>query len=295
MKKTFFNLLMAASAIVQAEQPTYKFILPTGPGSGTDTIVDIYSTCLEKNNISAIKEFKPGANGLIAVNTLRQSKDTPKTTSILAGSFGLNMLSNFPGVNMMEDIHPIVYGNSFALALGGKPGKIETIDDIRTLSKTRPINAGSSSVTGNFFIETLFKEAGIPYQIVPYKNSVSMLTDVVNGSVDVIFDTYAGSKSMVEAGKIKIIASTYDKKTAAKLNHESIHAYSKSFSKFPLGIIFSVNPGVSQEVKTTLINQIQNCNKDPDTVAKLDAIDSPPLFHGPDDIKAIYKWVNSKK
>jgi len=279
---------------VFAQTHTYKFILSSGPASGSDVVIDTYTNCLERQKINVLKEFKPGANGLIAINQLQQSKDTDKVTNILVGNFGLNMLGNFPNVDLLEDINPTVYMNQITMVFVGRTGKTDTIEDLRTLAKTRPINAGSSTVLGNFMIETLFTELNIPYQIIPYKNSVSMLTDTVNGSLDILLDTYIGSKPMIETGRVKIIASTFDNRTANKYNHTSVHSFSKKLGKMPLGILLSVNPSATKEARQQLVNSIYECNKDAEVLNKLETMASGPLFYTTEEIRNIVRSVAKK-
>ena len=196
--------------------------------------------------------------------------------------------------DLLEDINPTVYMNRIAMVFVGKTGKTDTIDELRTLSKTRPINAGSSTVLGNFMIETMFTELSIPYQVIPYKNNVNMLTDTVNGSLDILLDTYIGAKPMLETGKVKIIASTFDKRTANKYNHESIQSFSRKLGKMPLGILLSVNPSVSKESRTMLVNSIYECNKDSDVLNKLESMSSGPMFYTTEEIRNIVKSVAKK-
>lgn len=293
MKKLLLTLCLLFGA-AHAQTHTYKFILSSGPGSGSDVVMDTYTSCLEKQKINVLKEFKPGANGLLAINQLQQSKDTDKVTNILVGNFGLNMLGNFPGIDLLEDINPTVYMNQITMVFVGRSGKTDSFDELRNIAKTRPINAGSSTVLGNFMIETLLTELNIPYQVIPYKNSVSMLTDTVNGSLDILFDTYIGSKPMLETGKVKIIASTFDKRTANKYNHESVHSYSKKLGKMPLGILLSVNPSATKEARSMLVNSIYECNKDPEVLQKLEAMASGPMFYTTEEIRNIVKSVAKK-
>lgn len=292
--KKLLAILLLFFGTAQAQTHTFKFILSSGPGSGSDIVVDTYTSCLERQKINVLKDFKPGANGLIAINTLQQAKDTDKVTNLLVGNFGLNMLGNFPNVDLLEDINPTVYMNQITMVFVGRTGKTDTFDELRNIAKTRPVNAGSSTVLGNFMIETLFTELNIPYQVIPYKNSVSMLTDTVNGSLDILFDTYIGSKPMLETGKVKIIASTFDKRTANKYNHESVHTYSKKLGKMPLGILLSMNPSATKEARNMLINSIYECNKDPEVLQKLESMSSGPMFYTTEEIRNIVKSVAKK-
>lgn len=292
--KKLLAILLLICGIAHAQTHTFKFILSSGPGSGSDVVIDTYTGCLERQKINVLKEFKPGANGLLAINQLQQSKDTDKVTNILVGNFGLNMLGNFPNIDLLEDINPTVYMNQITMVFVGRTGKTDTIEELRTLSKSRPINAGSSTVLGNFMIETLLTELNIPYQVIPYKNSVGMLTDTVNGSLDILFDTYIGSKPMLETGKVKIIASTFDKRTANKYNHESVQSYSKKISKMPLGILLSVNPSATKEARQQVVNSIYDCNKDTEVLHKLESMASGPMFYTTEEIRNIVKSVAKK-
>ena len=292
MKKLVLALLLIASSLVQAQ---VKFIIPSGPGSGSDQTVNIYSECFEKLNITTSKEFKPGGGGLVAINALRSSQDTNKTITVLVGSLGLHMLSNFPGVNAMEDIKPLTYLNSITMVLVARPGRIETISDLQELAKTRPINAGSHTAVSDFLYEVLFKELNIPYQVVPYKANTNMLTDLVHGDLDIVSDTYPGAKSMIETGKVKIVVSTLDRTRAAKLGHESINNHSKLLPRIPLGIILSTNNDAASGMRTLVADSVKKCNADDSVITKLKAIDSPPLNIGYDEIRDIYKLVSTRK
>jgi len=272
-----------------AENNSIKFILSSGPGSGADIAVDTYATCLNNQRISVLKDFKPGANGLLAINSLQQSKDTDKITNVMVGSFGVNVLGDFPGINLLEDIHPIIYLNELTMVLLSKAGGIESFDQIRSMSKTRPINIGYSSPVSTLIIETVFNEMNIPVQLVPYKNNVGVLTDTVNGSLDLSMDTIIGSKAMVDAKKLKVIASTFDKRTAIKYNHDSFQTYSKKINKMPLGNILSVNPNATKEAREMVINAVNTCNRDSDILSRLDALYSGPMFYTTEEIRNIVK------
>lgn len=287
--KKLLAILFFICGTAYSQPHTFKFILSSGPGSGSDVVIDTYTGCLERQKINVLKDFKPGANGLLAINTLQQAKDTDKTTNILVGNFGLNVLGNFPNIDLLEDINPIVYMNQITMVFVGRPGQTDTLDSLRAIAKNKPINAGSSTVLGNFMIEVLFTELNIPFQVIPYKNSVNMISDTVNGSLDIFVDTYIGSRPMLETGKIKILFSTFDKKTATLYNHESVHSVSKKLSKMPLGILLSVKPNLTNEFRNLLVRSVQECNRDPEVLSKLDNMASGPMFHSTEEIRNLIR------
>ena len=203
LMKTILMLMVALVAtLANSQTHTFKFILSSGPGSGSDVSIETYAPCLKKQNINVLKEYKPGAEGLVAIKALQAAQDTDTTTHLLMGNFGLNTLSKFPGV---------VYMNSTPLVFVAKSGKYKSLDELVTESKGRIINIGSPSASGTFLTETIFKDMNAQFQIVPYKSSVGGLTDVVNGNLDLFVDTFIGARPLVEANRIHIMTSTFDK------------------------------------------------------------------------------------
>jgi len=290
--KKLLAIFLLLFGVANAQTHTFKIILSSGPGSGSDVTLETYSSCISKQNITIVKDFKPGAEGLVAIKSLQQSQDSDNTTNILLGNFGLNVLSKFPNVDLLNDINPITYINSTPLVIVSKYNRYKSLDDLTNI--TTPINIGSPSSSGTFIVENLFKELKIPYQIIPYKNSVTGLTDVVNGSLDLFIDTYIGARPLLEAEKISMVTSTFDKRTAKKYNHEAIEKYSPSLGKMPLGLILSVKPSTDQNIRTMIIKAFNTCGKDNDVLAQLEKINSRPINLSTDEITRIVKTVTGK-
>jgi hypothetical protein len=205
------------------------------------------------------------------------------------GNFGLNVLGKFPNIDLLTDINPITYINSTPLVIIGKNGKYKSLDELSNDSK--PINVGSPSSSGTFLVENLFKELKIPYQIIPYKNNINGLTDVVNGSLDLFVDTYIGARPLIEAEKINMVTSTFDKRTAKKYNHEAVEKYSTRLGKMPLGLILSVQPNVDKTTKNMITKAIHACGQDNDIVQKLEKVNSHPIFLSTEEIIKIVKSI----
>lgn len=294
--KKLFAILLLTFGIAQAQTHTFKFMLSSGPGSGSDVSIETYAPCLKKQNVNVLKEYKPGAEGLVALKSLQQSQDTDAVTHILMGNFGLNVLSKFPGIDLLEDINPISYMNSTPLAVVAKLGKYKSLTEFVNVNHDRVVNVGSPSVSGTFLVEILLKDLNVQYQIVPYKSSISGLTDVVNGSLDLFVDTYIGARPLVEANKIQIMTSTFDKANATKLAHQNVTTYSPNLAKTPisLGLILSVNPSLEQEKRAMIIKAIHSCGKDNEVIQKLEANSSHPVFLSTNDIIKMIKQYRGK-
>jgi tripartite-type tricarboxylate transporter receptor subunit TctC len=251
---------------------------------------------LKKQNINVLKDYKPGAEGLVALKALQAAQDTDNTTHLLMGNFGLNTLSKFPGVDLLEDINPLVYMNSTPLVFVAKAGKYKSLDELVNENKGRILNIGSPSASGTFLSETIFKDMNAQFQIVPYKSSVQGLTDVVNGNLDLFIDTFIGARPLVEANRVQIMTSTFDKTYATKFNHANVGTYSARLAKSPigLGLILSVQPSLDKDTRNMLIKAIHTCGKDTDVIQKLEAISSHPVFLSTNDIVKMVKQFSGK-
>ena len=294
--KKLLALFLLAFGIANAQTHTFKFILSSGPGSGSDVSIETYAPCLKKQNINVLKDYKPGAEGLVALKALQAAQDTDNTTHLLMGNFGLNTLSKFPGVDLLEDINPIVYMNSTPLVFVAKAGKYKSLDELVSDSKGRILNVGSPSASGTFLTETIFKDMNAQFQVVPYKSSVQGLTDVVNGNLDLFVDTFIGARPLVEANRIQIMTSTFDKAYATKFNHSNVGTYSARLAKSPigLGLILSVQPAADKDTRNMVIKAIHTCGRDIDVVQKLEANSSHPVFLSTNDIVRMVKQFSGK-
>jgi tripartite-type tricarboxylate transporter receptor subunit TctC len=213
------------------------------------------------------------------------------------GNFGLNTLSKFPGVDLLEDINPLVYMNSTPLVFVAKAGKYKSLDELVNENKGRMLNIGSPSASGTFLSDTIFKEMNVQFQVVPYKTSVQGLTDVVNGNLDMFVDTFIGARPLVEANRIQIMTSTFDKAYATKFNHSNVGTYSNKLAKSPigLGLILSVQPSLDKDTRNIIIKAIHACGKDTDVIQKLEANSSHPVFLSTNDIVRMVKQFSGKQ
>ena len=142
----------------------------------------------------------------------------------------------------------------------------------------------------------MFKDLNVPFQVVPYKSSVSGLTDVVNGNLDLFVDTFIGARPLIEANRIQILTSTFDKNRAAKMGHPVIGTYSTRLGKNPmgLGLILSVSPSLDKTARSTVVNAIHACGKDAEVIQKLESSNSEPVFLTTNDIVKMVKQFSVK-
>jgi tripartite-type tricarboxylate transporter receptor subunit TctC len=293
--KLLYGLLFAITCnISYAESELYKFIIPGGPGSGSDRTIDIYKECFASQSIHITKEFKPGADGLVAVKALQNSTDTKNTINILLGNFGLNMLSNFPGIDYLNDIHPLTYLSFVNMVIAGKEENQLTIAKLKEMSSNKPITVGSPNTSGNFIIENLFKDLGISYEIISYNNISQALIDVAGGNLDIVINTYISTLPMLDNKKLSIITSTFDSKTAKQKGHLNIYHYSSKLEKMQLGFILSSKPTLEDSYRKKLVDAVLICNKDDQIKNKLESVGAYPAFVTTVEVRKVINTIRQK-
>jgi tripartite-type tricarboxylate transporter receptor subunit TctC len=131
-------------------------------------------------------------------------------------SVGPNVYKNWP-VDPVNGITPIVNVQQvpFALVVGSK-SKLKSVDDVLKQARAKPggmtmAHAGNGS--SNHLVSELFQMlTGAKFLFVPYKGGAPAMTSVVSGETESYFDQASTSVSQIQAGRIRALAVTADKR-----------------------------------------------------------------------------------
>lgn len=198
-----------------------KLIVPSPPGVGGDLFAREYAQALSKSlGVAVIVENKPGAALTIAADivaksppdgyTLLFSPSNPLTISPF-------LLAKLP-YNAQKDLVAVTQtarGGSFIVAnLGLAADKLSALV---ALAKASPgqINFASygAGSTAHIGFELLQDAAGIAMLHVPYKSSA--MPDLIGGQINVGFEPPASAIPLIKTGKLKALAYTGAKRSAA--------------------------------------------------------------------------------
>ncbi len=219
----FSALVACASSHAQltpADGPL-RIVVGYPPGGSTDRVARIVADKLQvKLNLSVMVENKTGAGGRIAA---QQFKSLP------VGSLQL-MLAN-PAVIVVaplvfgdvgydpeRDFVPVSQVNSydFALAVGAAVPVRELTHLVAWLKANPGMANFGVPATGSlphFFGLMMGEKSKIQAQVVGYRGSAPLLTDLIGGQVPVAFDTLDSVLSQHEAGKLRILAVSGEKRS----------------------------------------------------------------------------------
>jgi tripartite-type tricarboxylate transporter receptor subunit TctC len=188
-------------------------IAPFAPGGSTDLVGRVVSEGLKARLGQPVTvENKAGGTG--AIGTREMVKSTPDGYTLLIGSLGSQvlpfvMVPNFP-VDPLRDLVPIAASAEWAgVMLVKKDLPVTTLPEFIAYAKARPdaLNFGTSghgSVV-HLIAEVLMKQTGIRMQHVPYRGGAQSITDLLSGSLDVLFTSSPVAVGQAENRNLKIL------------------------------------------------------------------------------------------
>jgi tripartite-type tricarboxylate transporter receptor subunit TctC len=211
--------LCAAPAAHAAESyPTrhIRLIAPFTAGSTLDImarlVADRLSTGLGHN---VVVDNRPGANGIVGIDTVAKAPPDGHTMLITTGSFMGNIVlyKKLP-YDGIRDFTPITQvARSYGLILVVHPGvPVQSIKDLVALAKKSPgkLSYGSSGA-GNIthLVAELFNaSAGIRIQHVPYKGAGPALTDVIARNIEMNYVSTVFVQPFIKDGRVRPLALT---------------------------------------------------------------------------------------
>lgn len=200
----------------QAQQPypnhPLRIILPFGVGGLADISIRLVAEELSRQlGQQVIVENRPGAGGVVAANaTLGAAPDGYTLTLFANGTAIAETLFKLP-YDLLNDFAPISTVAYFDLVLlTDAKGELKTVQDLLELGKKRQlvfgtINPGS---TQNLSAELFKSVTGVDAMVVPFKRTPDVLTALLRGDVDVMFESYTALKGAIDAGQVTPIAAT---------------------------------------------------------------------------------------
>ena len=200
-----------------------KLIVPFGAGSAVDTIARaIAAQVAEQTGQAVLVDNRTGANGIIAAEAAAKSPADGYTLfmpndGIMAANPAL--YAKLP-YDPIKDFAPVTLTSTVPLVLVGNPAfAAKTVPELIALAKTKPgsINYSStgSGSAQHLAMEFFIEAAGVKMTHVPYKAMGPALTDVIAGTVPLMFSGMSNVIAFVKDGKLRVYGVSTPKRSTA--------------------------------------------------------------------------------
>ncbi|PWB14573.1 tripartite tricarboxylate transporter substrate binding protein [Comamonas sp. JNW] len=216
-----------ASPALQAQDfpsKPIKFIVPFGPGSGTDTSARYYAKKLQQlSGQPVVVENRPGGNGFIAVKQALSAPADGYTVFIGSNStLAVNtaLFKELP-YDPQKDFAPLTMMMR-APAIVVAPGDADTrqLKDLVAKAQSNPgkINFGAGSAGYQLMGELFNDVAKVQTVHVPFKGAGEVATAVAGHTVDYAFAEATSVQELIKAGRLTGLAVASDSRVAALPN-----------------------------------------------------------------------------
>ena len=228
MKKALFALLAAALTVVLAPQAQAKWpekpirlILPFGAGGVADVTSRIMAAKLsEKLGQQVVIENMPGPGGINAARAVITAPPDGYTMALVTNGTSISVAAfNKLPFDPVKDFAPVSMVGTFDLVFAvDAKSEFKTLQDFMTAAKANPgkFNVGTVLLGGtqNLGAELFKSMTGLNFQVVVYKNSPDIVVALSRHDVQMMIDFPPAVQGQVNAGKVRLLATSSPKRTA---------------------------------------------------------------------------------
>lgn len=217
--------VLSRSAQAQAQafpSKPFRLIVPFPAGGPTDIVGRPFAQMLgEATGQSVVVDNRGGAGGSIGADVV--AKAAPDGTTLLIGTVGTHAIN--PALyrklpyDAVADFTPIGLLASAPVAVVVNPKTpYASIADLVAAAKKEPgaiaFGSAGNGTPGHLTGEMFAKAAGVELKHVPYKGSAPAVTDLLGGTIPLMFDPVQSVLQHVRGGKLRALAVSSEQRSS---------------------------------------------------------------------------------
>jgi tripartite-type tricarboxylate transporter receptor subunit TctC len=285
-------LVLFSSASLHAQsypQRTVKFILPFGPGSGTDITARLVADKLSARwGKAAVVENRPGGDGLVSINAFLSANDDHTLLWVPVGTFAVHPYEKDKLPYDAElDLLPIA--NVTSLYLSATVSLALNAGSLRELVELLRANPGKfnwATANGNadFLMSGFLKSNGLQMAKTPYRDILQAPNDLAENRIQLLSSSLAAVTPMMNAGKVRVLAVTGRKRAPSAPNVPTVReAGFPALEMESIGGIFGPR-GMPLAMREQIAADVRAAvESDPGIARKLEATGQVVDLRGPAD------------
>jgi tripartite-type tricarboxylate transporter receptor subunit TctC len=193
-------------------QHPVRFILPLGPGSGSDIGARLFADRLAARwGQPVVIENRPGGDAFVAISAFIGAHDDHTLLFAPTSTFTAHPILHAKLPYDPRDLMPIARITNTLIALSVPASlKVGTIKELVALARARPGKLNRASITGalDLMLSGFLKSADLTVEKVPYRDPVQAVTDLAEGRIQVYTAAFAIVQSQLQAGTVRVLAMT---------------------------------------------------------------------------------------
>ena len=214
-------MLVAPAAAQGWPARPVRIIVPYTPGGGIDTVArSLAQKLTEQAGGSFVVENRPGAAGVLGAELVARAAPDGHTWLASSTEFAINpaLRPKLP-YDPLKDFTHVSQLATVQFILAGHPSvPVKNVKQLVALATARPgqLTFGSSGAGGGPHLagELFQSMAGIRWTHVPFKGAAPAAVAVISGEIDFAFGATIGLLGQVQAGKLRAVAVTGEKRFA---------------------------------------------------------------------------------
>ena len=296
------------SALVAAQgypNKPIRMVVTFPPGGAPDILARLFADKAQLGQ-PVVVDNKPGAGGNIgAENVAKSPADGYTLVMGTVGTHSINgaLYSKMP-YDMVKDFTPVAHVASAPnLLVVTNDLPVKNVAELITYMKANPnkLSFGSPGIGTSVHVSgELFKSlTGTTMQHVPYKGRQFAIPDLVGGQIQVMFDNMPSALPMAKEGKIRALAQTTAKRSAAALDVPTVAETVPGFEATTWFAVFAP-AGTPKDIVAKINAEMQRVYKLPDVADKLKTLGLETWISTPEELARyqateITKWAKVVK
>jgi tripartite-type tricarboxylate transporter receptor subunit TctC len=264
-------------------------IVPYTPGGATDLTFRALADAARKHfGQNVVVENRPGGSGAVAVSSmLARAPDGYTVTVIVPVLQRASYQSKF-SFDVVKDVTPIIQVSGLQYGIVVRADSpYRTLRDLVEAGKANPgkiayMSAGIGS-GGHIYMEEIGAAAGgVKFNHIPAKGDADAAIGLMGGQVDAIAVSPGGWTSLVQSGKLRLLATLGEKRmrkfpdtpVVRETGYDVVHLTPLGLAgprDLPVDLVRKLHDGFRKAVN------------DPEFLAKMDEMENPILYQGPEE------------